>query len=200
MHAGHRRARQCFTFETERRGAREVIAVDNEPPTNTGFAIAELLDSKTTYVTENVYSLLGVIYHLRHPRLALGRLHDVCAPDAIVALETHMIDEDLVDPSGSFHQLQASHEDLAVLSLVQYYPGSMLGAASTSQWAPSRGRSRGDCAGRASSQCTSGRTPCTAVRCPGASSCRRRAGARSMRPPAGRCTWTVDRSTNVGNR
>ena len=36
-----------FTFEAERRGAREVVALDNEAPTNTGFAIAaELLDSR----------------------------------------------------------------------------------------------------------------------------------------------------------
>src|SRR6478735_946229 len=47
-----------FTFEAERRGAREVVALDNESPHRTGFAIAAgLLDSKATYVTENVYSL-----------------------------------------------------------------------------------------------------------------------------------------------
>jgi tRNA (mo5U34)-methyltransferase len=141
-----------FTFEAERRGAREVIALDNEPPHNTGFAIAaELLDSKATYVTENVYSLnaadygrfdlvifLGVIYHLRHPLLALDRIHDVCAPDGTLMIETHMIDEGLVDPSGNFHQMNAFHSDLPVLSLVQYYPGDMLGKDPTSQWAPSR--------------------------------------------------------------
>ena len=47
-----------FSFEAERRGAREVIALDNEPPHHTGFSIAaELLGSKATYITENVYSL-----------------------------------------------------------------------------------------------------------------------------------------------
>jgi tRNA (mo5U34)-methyltransferase len=141
-----------FTFEAERRGAGEVIALDNEPPDRTGFSIAaRLLGSKATYVTKNVYSLnpadfghfdvvlfLGVIYHLRHPLLALDRIHDVCAPDATLVLETHMIDDGLVAPDGSFHQLRQLHSDLPAFSLVQYYPGKMLAQDPTNQWAPSR--------------------------------------------------------------
>jgi tRNA (mo5U34)-methyltransferase len=141
-----------FTFEAERRGAREVIALDNEPPHHTGFAIAaELLGSRATYVTENVYSLaperygrfdlvlfLGVIYHLRHPLLALDRIHDVCEPDALLLLETHMIDEGLVDPAGNWRRLADYHPDLAVFPLVQYYPADLLGKDPTSQWAPNR--------------------------------------------------------------
>lgn len=141
-----------FTFEAERRGAAEVVALDNESPHTTGFAIAAgLLGSKATYVTENVYSLsperygrfdlvlfLGVIYHLRHPLLALDRIHDVCAPDALLLLETHMIDEGLVDHAGNFHRLAALHPDLPGLPLCQYFPGDMLGADPTSQWAPNR--------------------------------------------------------------
>lgn len=141
-----------FTFEAERRGAREVLALDNEAPTNTGFAIAaELLDSKATYVTENVYSLsaerygrfdlvlfLGVIYHLRHPLLALDRIHDICAPEATLLVETHMIDEGLVDAEGEWRALGDFHPDLASMPLVQYYPANILGGDPTSQWAPSR--------------------------------------------------------------
>lgn len=141
-----------FTFEAERRGAAEVVALDNEPPDHTGFSIAaELLGSKARYVTENVYSLnpeefghfdvvlfLGVIYHLRHPLLALDRIHDVCAPDALMFVETHMLDEGLVDPDGNFHKLDALNVHLRGLPLVQYLPGAMLGNDSTSQWAPSR--------------------------------------------------------------
>lgn len=141
-----------FTFEAERRGAREVVALDNEAPTNTGFAIAaELLDSKATYATENVYSLsperyghfdlvlfLGVIYHLRHPLLALDRIHDVCAPEALLLLETHMIDEGLVDGDGEWRSLADFDPALTELPLVQYYPANMLGGDPTSQWAPNR--------------------------------------------------------------
>ena len=141
-----------FTFEAERRGAREVVALDNEPPDHTGFGIAAtLLGSKASYVTENVYSLdperygrfdlvlfLGVIYHLRHPLLALDRIHDVCAPDALLLIETHMIDEGLVDAAGDWRRLADFHPDLASLPLVQYYPRDMLGKDPTSQWAPNR--------------------------------------------------------------
>jgi tRNA (mo5U34)-methyltransferase len=141
-----------FTFEAERRGAREVVALDNEAPDHTGFAIAaELLGSKATYVTENVYSLnpgdfgsfdvvffLGVIYHLRHPLLALDRIHDVCAPEALLLLETHMIDEGLVDGEGEWRALADFDPALATFPLVQYYPEDMLGSDPTSQWAPNR--------------------------------------------------------------
>lgn len=141
-----------FTFEAERRGAREVVALDNESPHNTGFAIAaELLGSKAKYITENVYSLdperygtfdlvlfLGVIYHLRHPLLALDRIHDVCSPDALLLLETHMIDEGLVDDTGEWRRLADFHPDLASLPIVQYYPADMLANDITSQWAPNR--------------------------------------------------------------
>jgi tRNA (mo5U34)-methyltransferase len=141
-----------FTFEAERRGAREVVALDNEPPDYTGFAIAaELLDSKATYVTENVYSLsrersghfdlvlfLGVIYHLRHPLLALDRIHDICSPEALLLIETHMIDEGFVDEAGNWRRLTDFHPELLSLPLVQYYPADMLGSDPTSQWAPNR--------------------------------------------------------------
>jgi len=141
-----------FTFEAERRGAREVVALDNESPHNTGFSIAaELLDSKATYITENVYSLdperygrfdlvlfLGVIYHLRHPLLALDRIHDVCSPEALLLLETHMIDEGLVDEGGNWGRLADFHPQLTSIPLAQYYPADMLGSDPTSQWAPNR--------------------------------------------------------------
>lgn len=141
-----------FTFEAERRGAREVVALDNESPHNTGFAIAaELLESKATFVTENVYSLnpepygrfdlvlfLGVVYHLRHPLLALDRIHDVCSPGALLVIETHMIDEGIVDEAGDWRKLAEFHPALSSLPLVQYYPEDMLGSDPTSQWAPNR--------------------------------------------------------------
>jgi tRNA (mo5U34)-methyltransferase len=141
-----------FTFEAEKRGAAEVVALDNEPPHHTGFAIAaELLDSKATYVTENVYALdeerfgrfdlvlfLGVIYHLRHPLLALDRIHDITADDGLMLIETHMIDEGLVDAEGDWRALRDFNPDLEKLPLAQYYPGDMLGSDPTSQWAPNR--------------------------------------------------------------
>lgn len=141
-----------YTFEAERRGAREVVALDYEPPENTGFAVAaEVLGSTAEYVTDSVYSLnpetfgefdfvlfLGVIYHLRHPLLALDRIHDVCAPEALLLVETHMADEGLVDQNGNWRRLADFDPELQSIPLAQYFPGRMLANDSTSQWAPNR--------------------------------------------------------------
>src|SRR5579862_2781770 len=76
-----------FSFEMERRGA-SVVAVDAVPSGNF-LRARELLGSKVEYLVADVYDLrpsdlgvfdivlfLGVLYHLKHPMLALER---VCA-------------------------------------------------------------------------------------------------------------------------
>ena len=142
----------AFTFEVERRGASEIIALDNVPSDKTGFAVAkELLGSKAEYVVDNVYNLnverygtfdlvlfFGVIYHLRHPLLALDRIWDVCNPGARMMVETHMIDEGLVDAEGNWHRMADYHPDLDSFLLFQFYPGRTLGNDFTSTWAPNQ--------------------------------------------------------------
>jgi tRNA (mo5U34)-methyltransferase len=202
-----------FTFEAEKRGATEVVALDNEPPHHTGFAIAaELLESKATYVTENVYALdderfgrfdlvlfLGVIYHLRHPLLALDRIHDITADDGLMLLETHMIDEGMVDGKGDWRALREFSPDLEQLPLVQYYPGDMLGSDPTSQWAPNRVALEGWLRGAGFEPLSSWQVAF-------------RGGAVSRRMPLGAngeravdeaaswdmTTWTVEKSTSIG--
>src|SRR6201996_4023048 len=80
-----------FSFECERRGAAEVVAIDYLPPEETGFPIAKkLVGSDVELRQANVYDLtpeefgtfdlvlfLGVLYHLRDPMLALDRIADV---------------------------------------------------------------------------------------------------------------------------
>jgi tRNA (mo5U34)-methyltransferase len=146
-----------FTFEAERRGATEIIALDNVPPEKTGFSVAaDLLDSKAQYVTDNVYNLtverygkfdlvlfFGVLYHLRHPLLALDHIWDVCNRGAQLYVESHMIDEGLVLHDGSFNRLDSLHADLLELPMVQFYPGKMLGNDFTSTWAPNQVALRG---------------------------------------------------------
>ncbi|HEV7615616.1 MAG TPA: methyltransferase domain-containing protein [Solirubrobacterales bacterium] len=204
-----------FTFEAERRGAREVVALDNESPHNTGFAIAaELLGSKATYVTENVYSLspeaygrfdlvlfLGVIYHLRHPLLALDRIHDVCAPEALLLVETHMIDEGLVDAAGDWRNLDDFDSALRALPIVQYYPEDMLGSDPTSQWAPNRVALEGWLRGSGFDPVSSWQH---AFR--GGAVARRRqleaASERAVDEAASwdMSTWTVEKATSMSNR
>ena len=81
-----------FSFEAERRGAREVIAIDSFPDSVRRFNICRnALGSKATAFLANVYDLspktfgtfdmvffFGVLYHLRHPLLAIEKVFSVC--------------------------------------------------------------------------------------------------------------------------
>lgn len=97
-----------YSFEAERRGARRVLATDhycwNGPGwgTKEGFELARrALDSKVEDLEIDVMDLtparvgtfdlvlfLGVLYHLRHPLLALERVFSVTGKQLI--LETHV--------------------------------------------------------------------------------------------------------------
>lgn len=82
-----------FSFAAESRGA-EVVAIDRRPIHTTGFeTAASLLRSSVTYRRLDVYDLdpkslgtfdfilfLSVLYHLRHPLLALDKLSSVSNP------------------------------------------------------------------------------------------------------------------------
>lgn len=79
-------------FLAEARGAARVVAVDIYPPERFGFsAIARALSSKAEFVRASVYELpevldeqfdvvyfYGVLYHLRHPLLAIDSVHRLC--------------------------------------------------------------------------------------------------------------------------
>jgi len=98
-----------FSFEAERRGAKRVLAADSfvwqgKHPgcSKAGFNLARAaLGSNVEDVLVEVYDLdpkkigtfdlvlfLGVLYHLRHPFLALERVSDVTGDHLI--LETHV--------------------------------------------------------------------------------------------------------------
>jgi tRNA (mo5U34)-methyltransferase len=139
-----------FSFEAERRGASEVVALDNVPPHLTGFNVAhKILDSNVKWITGNVYDVnpsdlghfdlvlfLGVIYHLRHPLLALDRIYEIVSESGELIIESHVIDGGLVDKSGNWRNLKDYHEELPNLALAQFYPKSELGNDETSKWAP----------------------------------------------------------------
>lgn len=85
-------------FEAERRGARRVVAVDLVGPDVFGFdAIRGFLGSRVEFVQASVYELpdrlpetfdlvffFGVLYHLRHPLLALDRLWEMTGRDIVI--------------------------------------------------------------------------------------------------------------------
>jgi len=99
----------AWSFEAKRRGAARVVAADHwcwggggwgDPE---AFKLArETLGLDIEDVKIDVYDLsrervgqfdvvffFGVLYHLRHPLLALERLRDVTAPGGLAIVETH---------------------------------------------------------------------------------------------------------------
>jgi tRNA (mo5U34)-methyltransferase len=94
-------------FELERRGAARVVAVDIEEPDWYGFsALTRFLGSGVEYRQASVYELAdlfeekfdlvifwGVLYHLRHPLLALDNLRSITGER--LSLETAVCDAEL---------------------------------------------------------------------------------------------------------
>jgi len=94
-----------LAFELEKRGA-DIIASDIQFPDRTGFNTAkEIMGSQVPYLQSSVYDLpksfsndtfdvifcYGVIYHLRHPLLALSVIHDMLKPEGMLYLETEAL-------------------------------------------------------------------------------------------------------------
>lgn len=91
-----------YTFETERRGA-TVTSIDCWHPSNY-FAAHKALNSKAKFHERSVYEIgkdnlgsfdivlfMGVLYHLRHPLLALENVCELTRDFAII--ESHIIDK-----------------------------------------------------------------------------------------------------------
>jgi tRNA (mo5U34)-methyltransferase len=121
-------------FELERRGASRVVGVDIYDDEWFGFAaIREFLGSAAEYVQASVYGLeslldeqfdvvlfLGVLYHLRHPLLALDSVRSVTRSYAVIETET-------------------CDADVGVLSsesLVRFFRGDELNADRSNWFAP----------------------------------------------------------------
>ena len=104
-----------FSFEAERRGAAEVIGIENYPPMARKFEIcrAALGSAARTYMT-SVYDLSpdtfgtfdlvlfsGVLYHLRHPILALQKIASVCT--GTILMQTAIGADTSEKPMAEFH-------------------------------------------------------------------------------------------------
>ena len=97
-----------FSFEAERRGAREVIGIDSFSDSVRRFNIVkEARQSNATAFLMNVYDLepkrlgtfdlvlfYGVFYHLKHPQLALERIQSVCT--GTLLFQTHTLEDPAV--------------------------------------------------------------------------------------------------------
>jgi tRNA (mo5U34)-methyltransferase len=104
-----------FSFEAEKRGAAEVVGIENYPPMARKFEIcrAALGSRARTYMT-NVYDLnpgtfgtfdlvmfYGVFYHLRHPILALQKIASVCT--GTILMQTATCENTSDKPMAEFH-------------------------------------------------------------------------------------------------
>jgi tRNA (mo5U34)-methyltransferase len=110
---GH--AEGFFAFEAERRGADEVIGIENYPPMVRKFNICRAaLNSRAQSFQTGVYELsaktfgtfdlvlfYGVLYHLRHPLLALEKIQDVCT--GTLLMQTAICSDQGSVPMAEFH-------------------------------------------------------------------------------------------------
>jgi tRNA (mo5U34)-methyltransferase len=138
-----------FSFECEKRGAREVVAIDYVDEKVSGFSLCKkILKSKVKFINANIYSInpkflgkfdvvlfLGLIYHLRHPALAIDRIYDVLNPKGLLIVESHIIDNALVDSSGNWISLI---EDYKNIQIAQFYSNGSLAGDVTNFWAPNQ--------------------------------------------------------------
>ncbi len=126
----------CAAFEAERRGAARVVAVDVCDEHQFGFArMRTFLGSRCEFVQANVYELAealggetfdlilfwGVLYHLRHPLLALDHVRAVAADR--VSVESAICDAEL--PEGERGR-----------ALARFYRRDELGADASNWFAP----------------------------------------------------------------
>jgi len=104
-----------FSFEAERRGAAEVVGIENYPPMARKFQIcraalnsraqsslASVYDlSPNTFGTFDLVMFFGVLYHLRHQLLALQKLLAVCTGTSLMQTATCHDNGD--KPIAEFH-------------------------------------------------------------------------------------------------
>lgn len=96
-----------FSFEAERRGAREVIGIDNDLSRGATELLIPYLDSKVRmyemnlldvtperFGTFDIIQCFGVLYHVRYPIWGLKKLLDCLSDGGMLLIESGM----LVDP------------------------------------------------------------------------------------------------------
>jgi tRNA (mo5U34)-methyltransferase len=133
-----------FSFECARRGAAAVVSLGPDDPDATGYnKVRALLGiDNCHYVRASIYDLspkehgmfdvvlfLGLIYHLRHPLLALDRIYDV-AKDRLFT-DSPIIDKVVYDKTVSEDQRKNILDNGKIihelLSMVYYTKGAETG-------------------------------------------------------------------------
>ena len=121
-----------FSFEAEKRGAREVIGIDSFPDSIRRFnMVKEARRSNATAFLTNVYDLTpsklgtfdlvlfyGVFYHLKHPQYALEKIRSICTGQLL--FQTHIYEEKTIEN----------------IPWARYYPHGMLLGKNKEDWDP----------------------------------------------------------------
>ncbi len=137
-----------FSFECERRGAAEVIALSLEHPDQTGFnRLKASLGSRVSYILDSVYNLdperlghfdivlfLGVLYHLRYPLLAVDKLRAVTRGELFI--ETHVLDECFIDAGKTSADAVSLSPRLRHVPMWQFYRRDELNGDASNWFAP----------------------------------------------------------------
>ncbi len=125
----------AFSFECERRNAREVVMVEPMPPAATGFDRTKaFLESKVQHRQGSIYDLdpetigyfdivlcLGIIYHLRYPLLGLDNIRRICRGQLFV--ESAILETAFWTPDG-IQPLAVAAPGLENLSILQFFRGT----------------------------------------------------------------------------
>ncbi len=145
-----------WSFEALKRGAREVVAIDDfsdflgslEAEQRTGWDSFDLCREALGVPADqchreemNVYDItearlgrfdvvfcFGVLYHLRHPLLALDRLAAVC--DQAIFIESAILDDYSPDRGGIGHGYPDGQ------MVMEFYPDAQYGSNGTNYWVP----------------------------------------------------------------
>lgn len=140
----------CASFECERRGAREVVALSLEHPDSGFNQLKDVLQSeRSRFVRGSIYNLdagelgkfdvvlcFGVLYHLRYPMLGIDNLRRVASGALFV--ESHVLDNCLLREGGKRrYKLAGIHGWLSRLSLIQFYQSDELYGDSSNWFSPS---------------------------------------------------------------
>jgi tRNA (mo5U34)-methyltransferase len=140
----------CLSFECERRGAREVVALDLDA-SRQGFERIRAAAGSTrvhhrigsTYRldpreigTFDIVLFCGVLYHLRYPLLAVDNIRRVCRGE--VFIESFVIDHGCVDPPASVGGRMRGQRatEMAALPLWQFFRFGELGGDASNWFGP----------------------------------------------------------------
>ena len=128
-----------FSFECERRGASEVVALSLEDPETTGFnRLQAVLGSKVSYALESVYNLDPEVLGQFDVVLFLGVLYRSVTSGELF-IETHVIDECFISAgktSAESQSLATISTSLSDVPLWQFYRRDELGGDPSNWFGP----------------------------------------------------------------